>query len=430
MHGEKQEKMTGLCDCNSFYASCERLFRPDLRGKPVVVLSNNDACIVSSTKEVKALGIARGSSYSSVKEELEEKGIAVFSSNYPFYQDISNRIMEMLRSSVETVIPYSIDEAFFEFGAQPRTERQWKEYELQIRRLQKRISGQSGVPVSIGIARNKTLAKLANHLGKEAEEGYYVLRPDKELELLKTTPLSYVWGIGHRSANKLYRLGLRTAWDLMCKDDHWIEKHCTITGLQTAWELRGRNVIDLERQQQRSLCSGISFGTPKEEFEEVAQSLSCHCMTLAGKLWARKLQAVNLTVHIFTNRFKEDHCSLAYQKQLKSPTAYPPVLYAAAKEALREIWQPGKKYAGSRIWITDFIPEGHRQYGLFETEELQKRRERQDRLSDTLEELEQTYGRRSMLCGSSELKVKLDLSCQQHLSPHYTTRWRDLPIAT
>lgn len=422
--------MTGLCDCNSFYASCERLFRPDLRGKPVVVLSNNDGCIVSSTEEAKAVGVTRGGSYKTIKDLLAEKGVTVFSSNYAFYQDISDRVMDMLRNSVESVQPYSIDEAFFEFGGEPRTESQWETYEHQIGEIHDWIDSCSGVPISIGMARNKTLAKLANHMGKDDKtKGYCVLRPEQEMEVLRKTPLSYVWGIGHRRANQLYHLGLRTAWDLMRKDDRWIEKHCTVTGLQTAWELRGRKVIGTESQQLRTLCSGITFGVPKASFEEVAQSLACHCMTLAGKLWVRNIQATNIAVHVFTNRFQENYCSLACQKQLESPTAYPPSLYDAAKKALEEVWQQGRLYAGSRIWITEFIPEGHRQYGLFETEDTQKRREREDRLSNTLEEIERSNGRRALLCGSSDLKVKLDLSCQQHLSPHYTTRWRDLPVA-
>lgn len=431
--------MTGLCDCNSFYASCEKLFRPDLRGKPVIVLSNNDGCIVSSTEEAKALGVSRGGSFKSIKDDLSQKGVSVFSSNYPFYQDISDRVMDLLRSTTESVQPYSIDEAFFEFGGQPRTEGQWKDYELQIETIHKQISDYSGVPVSIGIARNKTLAKLANHIGKvatdivdgrEKKKGYFVLRPEREQEILMRTPLAHVWGIGYRRAEQLYRLGLRTAWDLVCKDDRWIERHCTITGLQTAWELRGRNVIDTESQQLRTLCSGITFGNPKSSFEEVAQSLSCHCATLAGKLWGRNIQATNIAVHIFTNRFQENYCSLAAQQPLDSPTAYPPTLYRAAKKVLKEIWQEGRRYAGSRIWITDFIPTGHRQYGLFETEEVQRKREREDRLTNTLEGIERTYGRKALLSGSSDLKVKLDLSCQQYLSPHYTTRWGDLPVAS
>jgi DNA polymerase V len=431
--------MTGLCDCNSFYASCEKLFRPDLRGKPVIVLSNNDGCVVSSTEEAKALGVTRGGSYRSIKDELAQKGVFVFSSNYPLYQDISDRVMDMLRNSVESVQPYSIDEAFFEFGDLPRTERQWEAYERRIRAIHRQIEKQSGVPISIGIARNKTLAKLANHIGKVATEivdgenkrkGYCVLRPEQEMEILRRTPLAHVWGIGYRRAEQLYHLGLRTAWDLIRKDDRWIEKHCTATGLQTAWELRGRNVIDTEKQQLRTLCSGITFSNPKSSFEEVAQSLSCHCMTLAGKLWVRNLQATNIAIHIFTNRFQENYCSLASQQSLDSPTAYPPALYRSAKKALQEIWQQGRPYAGSRIWITDFIPEGRRQYNLFETEEIQKKREREDRFTEAIEEVERTYGKRALLSGASDLKVKLDLSCQQHLSPHYTTRWSDLPKAS
>lgn len=431
--------MTGLCDCNSFYASCEKLFRPDLKGQPVVVLSNNDGCIVSLTQEAKILGITRGLAYKNIKDELAGKGVTVFSSNYPLYQDISDRVMDMLRCSVESMQPYSIDEAFFEYGGQPRTEKQWNDYELRIEAILKQISDYSGVPVSIGVARNKTLAKLANHIGKvetdivdgkEKKKGYCVLRPEQEQDVLRRTPLAHVWGIGYRRAEQLYRLGFRTAWDLVCKDDRWIEKHCTMTGLQTAWELRGRKAIDTESQQLRTLCSGISFGIPKTTFDEVAQSLSCHCTTLAGKLWVRNIQATNIAIHIFTNRFQENYCSLAVQQPLDSPTAYPPALYRAARKALKEIWQEGRRYAGSRIWITDFIPAGHRQYGLFESEEIQKKREREDRLANTLEGIEQAYGRRALLSGSSDLKVKLDLSCQQYLSPHYTTRWKDLPVAS
>jgi DNA polymerase V len=426
----QEDLVIGLCDCNSFYASCERLFRPDLKRKPVVVLSNNDGCIVSATAEVKSLGIARGASYGSVKETLERNGVAVFSSNYPFYQDISDRVMALLSESVEGVAPYSIDEAFFTFGALSQTEGQWRSYEQEIRRIHRRIERLSGVPVSIGMARSKTLAKLANHIGKDPVRygGCYVLRPELEEDLLRRIRLEDVWGIGPRRAAQMYRYGLRTAWDLTVRDDRWIERHFTVTGLQTAWELRGREEIDVETSRMRTLCSGITFAEPLTEFETVARTLSCHCMALSEKLRKRGVQATDLAVHLFTNRFKANRYSAVQPQPLAFPTAYPPALYQAAKQALHIIWREGHEYAGSRIWVTGLVPAGQRQFGLFDSEHVQAELDRQDRMTQALAQIEHDHGRRALLCGSGDMKLKLDLSRQLHLSPRYTTRWSDIPV--
>ncbi len=422
--------MTGLCDCNTFFASCERLFRPDLRNKPLVVLSNNDGCIVALTREAKALGIRRGEPYFKVRDAIMANGVSVFSSNYPLYQDISDRVMDILASMVPSVEAYSIDEAFFDAGGEPKDDEGWQQLERRMRRTAKGVSRFSGVPVSVGVARNRTLAKLANHEAKELRTGYHVLRPEMEEELLRRTPLGDVWGIGWRRCAQLQRLGLRTAYDLTLRDDRWIERHCTVTGLQTAWELQGKCIIGPENLRLRTLCSGISFSEPKTEFDDVFQTLCCHCTTLASKMWARKILATELAIHVSTSRFGSDPYSIYVQVRPGSPTAYPPYLCECVSSALRSAWSPGRKFNGSRVWVTDYIPCGNRQYRLFDSPSEMERDLKEDALNQAVCEISTAYGRDSLLCASTGNKMKIDLCTQAHLSPRYTTRWGALPVAT
>ena len=409
--------MIGLCDCNSFYASCERLFRPDLRNKAVVVLSNNDGCIVALSGEAKSLGIRRGAPLFEEREHLQDIGAAIFSSNYTLYQDLSDRVMDTLFTLVGNREVYSIDEAFF-FLEKPN--------EDHVQTIRDEIIRLTGIPVSIGLARTKTLAKLANHEGKRLPGGVRILYPEDEQALLKRTMIGEVWGIGRRREAQLYRLGLRTAYDFICKDDFWIEKHCTINGMQTARELRGIPSVPKEVEKSISLCSGISFENPKESFEELEQSLACHCATLSSKLRKRGKQAREITVALYTSRFRDDYIAPSATVKLVQGSDYTPTLLTAAKVCLTSIYRKAP-YKASRVWATYLEEEGVHQYTLFNAELEQKRISQEERLSPVVQEVQRAYGRRALVCGTAASMIKGDLMGQAYLSPCYTTDWKTLP---
>ena len=409
--------MIGLCDCNSFYASCERLFRPDLRTTAVVVLSNNDGCIVALSSEAKKLGIKRGSPLFEERERLESVGAAIFSSNYTLYQDLSDRVMDTLLALVGNREVYSIDEAFFTLK-NPTQE--------TVQTIRDEVIRLTGIPVSLGLARTKTLAKLANHEGKRRPSGVRVLYPEEEQSLLKQTAIGEVWGIGRRREAQLVQRGVRTAHDFISKDDLWIERHCTITGLATARELRGIPSIPKEVEKSISLCSGISFEKPKESLEELEQSIACHCATLASKLTKRGKQAREVTVALYTSRFREDYQSPSATVTLAQGSAYTPTLLAAAKVCLASIYRKAP-YKASRVWVTYLEEEGVHQYSLFNSEWEQKRIGQEEKLSPVVQEIQRTYGRRALVCGTAGSMIKGDLMGQAYLSPRYTTDWKALP---
>ncbi len=409
--------MIGLCDCNSFYASCERLFRPDLRNSAVVVLSNNDGCIVALSSEAKKLGIKRGSPLFEERERLEGVGAAIFSSNYTLYQDLSDRVMDTLLTLVGNREVYSIDEAFFTLKNPTQDE---------VETIRNEIIRRTGIPVSLGLARTKTLAKLANHEGKRLSSGVKILYAEDEEALLKKTMVAEIWGIGRRREAQLLRLGVRTAYEFISKDDLWIEKHCTITGLQTARELRGVPSVPREEEKSISLCSGISFDKPKESLEELEQSLACHCANLSSKLMKRGRQAREITVALYTSRFREDYQSPSATVTLAQGSAYTPTLLAAAKVCLTSIYRKAP-YKASRVWATYLEVEGVHQYSLFNSEWEQKRIGQEERLSPVVQEIQRAYGRRALICGTADSMIKADLMAQAYLSPRYTTDWKDLP---
>lgn len=409
--------MIGLCDCNSFYASCERLFRPDLAERPIVVLSNNDGCIVALNAKAKQLGFKRGTPLFQERTRLERANVAIFSSNYTLYQDISDRVMHTLLMLVGNREVYSIDEAFFQLE-KPNIE--------QVQSLRDELVRRTGIPVSIGLARTKTLAKLANHEGKRLPSGAFILHAKDEESLLGKTPIGKIWGIGPRKEALLTRLGVHTAYDFIHKDDLWIQKYCTITGLFTARELRGIPSLPKEEEKNLSLCSGISFEKPKKSFAELEQSIACHCATLSSKLKKRGLQARLITVALYTSRFKDDYLSPSAQVTLNQGSNYTPTLVSAAKTCLLSLYKPAL-YTASRVWAQNLEKEGVHQYSLFGDEEEKKRIFQEESLAAVVEEVQKNYGPRALSCATTGLLTKTDLMAQAHLSPRYTTRWAELP---
>lgn len=408
----------GLCDCNSFYASCEQLFRPDLTGKPVAVLSNNDGCIVALTKEAKQAGLKRGDALFKVRDTVKKERVSTFSSNYPLYQSISDCVMTCLGELVGMVEQYSIDESFFTVG---NVNQNWCD------NLRKTLMRWTGMPVAICVARTKTLAKAGEEACKHTG-GALFLESSMEEGILKRTAISDVWGIGWRNGPRLIQAGVSTAWDLIQKDDQWIRRRLSLTGLKTAMELRGLNVISLEKQERMSICSGISFGKPIESKEELAEAAARHCMTVAEKLHRYGLMTTEVTANAFTDRFREDFQCLVGTMHLRHATSYAPNLIRYSTMILDEIYRPGL-YKGCRIWANDLVRHGDRQLELTEDEKDLERYSKQDLMQETVEAIHRRYGRLSIVPGATGLGSKASLMRQACLSPRYTTDINQIPIA-
>jgi len=254
-----------LVDCNNFYASCERVFDPELRNRPVVILSNNDGCVIARSAETKDLDVPMGIPEFKVRPLIEKHNIAVKSSNYALYGDMSSRVMETLRTITPNIEVYSIDEAFVEIYA-----KSFGQFEHVGREIKQKVYRWTGLPVSVGIAPTKTLAKVANEIAKSNSSGggVLVIRKKKQLKrVLEQTSVSDVWGVGRKYSEKLSRYGINNAWELSRQPDSWVRSEMKVTGLRTVWELRGKPCMEIEnvREQRKGILSSRSFGNPVRE---------------------------------------------------------------------------------------------------------------------------------------------------------------------
>jgi len=320
--------MYGVVDCNNFYASCERIFQPKLEKLPVVVLSNNDGCIISRSKEVKQLGVQMGSAAFKYKDLFKRHNVQVFSANFPLYADISSRIMKTVAEFVPELEIYSIDEAFFTLNG-------WsKEYIVeQSQKMHSAILKRIGMPVSIGISDTKTLSKAANEIAKKIEsyKGFCIINSEPQrISLLKSLEVGDIWGIGRQLESRLNSLGIFNAYQLTCCDDNWIQKELTISGLKTVMELRGVSCIELEsiHPAKKSIISSKSFGHKVTALHELEESVSSFTARAAEKL--REEHEVASTIHVtITTNFYRKQDKQYYNvatSVLPWPTNYSPKL--------------------------------------------------------------------------------------------------------
>ena len=349
-------KLYGLADCNNFYCSCERVFHPDLIGKPVVVLSNNDGCVIARSEESKALGIKMGEAFYQVKEKLEQNNVAVFSSNYNLYGDMSRRVMSLLAKYSPKIDVYSIDEAFLDFSGM-NTSDTFIEY---CREMVRYIHKGTGIPISLGIAPTKTLAKMASKFAKKHKgfKGVCLIDTDEKREkALKLFPVEDVWGIGYRSVEWLHSQGIKTAWDLTQKSESWIKRELTITGVRTWKELRGESCISTEElPHKQSICTSRSFAEQGlnrlADIEEAVANFAAQC---ARKLREQHTVCNSITIFLHTSRFREDvPQSYTYHSiNLQVPTNNQQELISYAVKMLRANWKEGNfhyKKAGVIVW--------------------------------------------------------------------------------
>lgn len=391
--------MYGLVDCNNFYCSCERIFHPDLVGKPVVVLSNNDGCVIARSNESKALGYKMGDPFYQVKERLQRDGVAVFSSNYTLYGDISRRVMSLISRYTPRIDVYSIDEAFMDLNGIPDV----GEY---CRKMVARIGKSTGMPVSVGVAPTKTLAKMASKFAKKypGYRGVCVIDTEEKREkALRMFDVEDVWGIGRRHAKRLKGIGALTAYDFTQKPASWVKSTMAVTGLRTWQELRGVDCISVdELPQKKSICTSRSLpGIGLQELKDVEEAVANHAAMCAKKLREQGTACRTMLVFAHTSMFNTSLPRDYFQGVVTFPVATSSIteIVEAAVEALRGHWwrRPyllgvkdgyGYYYKKAGVIVSDIVPQECVQNSLFDTVD----RDKQRRLSQAIDAINRMNG--------------------------------------
>ncbi len=409
--------MIAHIDCNNFYVSCQRVFEPRLERRPVVVLSNNDGCVIARSNEAKALGVNMGTPYFKVDHLIEKEDLAVFSSNYALYGDMSGRVMEALESfSPETEI-YSIDEAFlkleFDGDYQALTE--------NAHRIRKSIKKWTGLPVSIGIAPNKTLAKIANRLAKKDSGGVFEMTDESiQNEVLDQMLVADIWGVGERSTAKLKKLGIATALDLKRFDRRHARKLLTVTGARTVEELRGKTCLPLELcpPPKKSITCSRSFGAVVGRVEVLQEALDFYLTRAGENLRKRALTASAVTVFFATNRFsKAPQYKNSVTIALANPTNSTPELREWTRRGLREIFRDGFLYKNVGVILQGLQPERAETVRLYGESDYLKDK----RLMAAPDKLAQKFGRDTVRLGVERHREQWETH-RDTMSARYTTR--------
>ena len=418
-------QVLALVDCNNFYASCERAFNPKLDCHPVVVLSNNDGCIIARSNDAKALGFAMGDPYHLNRNKIRQHNVKVFSSNYALYGDMSRRVMSTLATLAQDVEIYSIDEAFLSLAGFEH--RGLNAYAATIRTAVKRATG---IPVSIGIGPTKTLAKIANRLAKKLAhtDGVFNLLESDVDTMLGQVDVSDVWGIGRRWATWLKEQGINTALDLKRADPKTIRARMTIVGERIVSELNGEACLDLElvAPPQKGITVSRSFGRQLTDREAIRQAL-LHFVGRAGeKLRRQDLQARRLSVFLMTSPFAKDRpfYSNSMTRKLLFPTDYTPDLIDAATAILEKIYRSGHAYQKCGVMLTDLVPAVRERHDLFD----ERDRQRQSRLMKALDAINSDHGARMIRFGDLGGSKSQWRTRAAFRSPRYTTRWGEIPL--
>lgn len=417
--------MIALIDCNNFFASCEQVFQPQLAGKPLVVLSNNDGNVIARSSEAKKLGIGMGVLAGSVREFVRSHELQIRSSNYALYGDMSSRIMFILEELLPRIERYSIDEAFADVSGLSRE----RLVEL-LRLVRHRILRHTGIQVSIGVARTKTLAKAANRLAKRCPElagvciGTEAESFGKTLEQMETRD---VWGIGGKISRKLSGFGIGNAKQLRDADPAWIKKQFSVTLMRTVLELRGESCLKLEEPEEsrKSIMCGRSFGKPLKELEDIRPALTHFVQNAVSRLWKYKQATSAITVYLSTNRFRKNITQRSVSASVElEVTNNLMQLNAAAQRALGQIFKSGFEYHKVGVLLHDFISVKNIPATLFETESsIQASQE----LMGAVKKINQKFGRYTVasasVSGSSDWKAR-----SKFRSPAFTTCWNELPL--
>ena len=411
--------MIALADCNNFYASCERVFNPKLRNKAIVVLSNNDGCVIARSNEAKALGIKMGEPAFKIKDLIENNNINVFSTNFALYGDLSNRVMSTLKLEVDKVEVYSIDEAFLDFSDFIDLERALS--------IKQKVEKWTGIPISIGIAPTKSLAKVANHIAKKhTKKGVFILDNDKLIKkILNEFPVEDLWGVGRKYAEKLKRSGINTALEFRDADQGWIRKNFSVNGVRLQKELKGVKCYNLELKPQRkkSICKSSSFGTEVTEFSKLKEAISTFANTCATKLRKQKSFCFKISVFITTNTFKSNAKQYTPSITLKfqTPTNDSAEIVSMANKALEKIYREDFVYKKAGVIVGSIIPQEDVQLSIFDTKNIDKRK----KLMCSVDKINMLMGKDKVRLAAQGFKRRWKLK-QEKLSPCYTTQFADI----
>ncbi len=416
--------MIGLCDCNNFFVSCERVFNPSLCGRAVIVLSSNDGCVIARSNESKALGIKMGQPLYQIRDIVNTHQIVLHSSNYQLYGDMSQRVMETLRDYVPSIEVYSIDEAFLDLESIPADE-----LKLFGEQLSKRVKRNTGIPVSIGIAPTKTLAKIASRLCKQYPKlnGACLLYREEDIKKVLTKfPISDVWGIGRRFSKMLRDYGIDTAEEFRETPQEWVRGHMGITGLRTWKELHGEAAIlfdDIHTTKQ-SITVSRSFAKEIYDVDSLCESLSTFVAKAAEKLRNQKSVAGHMQVFASTNRHREDQMQHSENLSISFPTPTDSTLefIKEASKLLRTLFVDGCGYKKCGVILYDIQQNSGIQSSLFDDVD----RDKHKRLMTTLDSINSHYGNLSVKIGSQGKGTPK--SSSEHLSPQYTTDWNDILV--
>ncbi|MEO8447425.1 MAG: Y-family DNA polymerase [bacterium] len=412
-------------DCNNFYASCERVFDPKLRGMPVVILSNNDGCIVARSQEAKLLGIGMGVPYFKVRDVIEKNNIFVYSSNYTLYGDLSARVMNILTAFTPEIEYYSIDEAFLSFDK--INENDLTSYASKIRRT---VLKNTGIPVSIGIAKTKTLAKLANEFVKKNPKlnGVFDISNFNRMDrLLQQVPIHDVWGIGSAFAKELMKNKILSAYDFKCIDEKWVKKKMGVVGLRTCLELRETTCIEIDRlvKPKKGIMSSRSFGRYVTELPEIEEAVSQYVTRASEKLRMQNSICRSIYVFIQTNHHKLNEKQYAMGKTitLEEPTAFTPELIKNALFVLRKIFRSGYKYIKAGVYLSNIVPEKEIQFNAFRETDHNKNIS----VMKAVDSMNCIWGRDTVKFASSGIEQDWKMKmCFR--SNRYTTNWNEIVV--
>lgn len=414
--------MFALVDCNNFYASCQRVFEPHLRDKPVVILSNNDGCIIARSNEAKALGIPMGAPSFQYKKVIEDNNVFVYSSNYALYGDMSSRVMNILSNYTPNLEVYSIDEAFLDFRG--FTSFNLNEVGLKI---QREVTKGTGIPISVGIAPTKALAKVANKITKKypkvTKSVYIMDTEEKIIKALKWTKIEDVWGIGRQYANRLRIKQVFTAYDFTKLPDEWVKKEMSIVGLRLKRELEGVPTLDLEEVKDKQMIATTrSFEKMYSTLEDIGERVATFTASSAEKLRKQGSHCTVLMVFVQSNNFRKDLPQYSRNIVIKTdfPTNSTIELCRYTQQGLKEIYREGYMYKRAGVILMGLTPDNHVQLNLFKTSNP-----KHQPLMSVIDKLNKSFGNNKIKFGSQSLGRKWKMK-QEKLSPCFTTRFNEI----
>ena len=415
--------MFGLVDCNNFYASCERIFQPSLEGKPIAILSNNDGCVIARSSEAKALGLPMGAPAHKYNSFFNRHNVKVFSSNYPLYGDMSQRVMDVLKQFTPLVEVYSIDEAFLQFEG-------FEHYNLEnyAQQIQKRVRKWTGMPVSIGIGSTKALAKVANQVAKkfgDRTKGIYVIdNEEKRIKALKWLAIGNVWGIGYRHNKRLVLRNVSTAYDFTQLSDNWIRKEMSVVGLRLKHDLMGNSSIPLEMvaAPKKAIATTRSFESLIDNYQELTERISTFASLCAEKLRRQNSRCHAVYIFIRSNPFMPNSPQYRNSTMITLPFATNSslTLSKTALHGLNLIYKSGVLYKKAGVMVTGIVPEDAYQMTLFNYENP-----KHQELMKRIDYIHKRFGSHKIKIANQDLKRTYKMK-QAHLSPRYTTEITDV----